>query len=170
MPLDRLLFGASDPRISHHTDHPGSKWLTVFGLRRLLRRLAWTPEAVRTGHAPEPGVTVNRPLPGDRRQRQVHAAETRLLYDNAFTGIVATIVIAALLAYAQWTAKPRWVVLSWLFYVLLVCAARYTLVRRYRRASPTDIDSRRWSVAFSIGAAMAAAGWVAAAKIGRAHV
>ena len=106
-----------------------------------------------------------RPLPGDRRQRQVHAAETRLLFDNACTGIVATIVIAALLAYAQWNAKPRWVVLSWLFYVLLVCAARYTLVRRYRRASPTDTDSPRWSVAFSIGAAMAAAGWVAAAIV-----
>ena len=107
----------------------------------------------------------NRPFPGDRRQRQVHAAETRLLYDNAFTGIAATIVIAALLAYAQWNARPRWVVLSWLFYVLLVCAARHTLVRRYRRASPTDTDSRRWSVAFSIGAAMAAAGWVAAAIV-----
>ena len=107
----------------------------------------------------------NRPFPGDRRQRQVHAAETRLLYDNAFTGIAATIVIAALLAYAQWNARPRWVVLSWLFYVLLVCAARYALVRRFRRASPTDTDSRRWSVAFSIGAAMAAAGWVAAAIV-----
>ena len=104
-----------------------------------------------------------RPLTGDRRQRQVHAAETRLLYDNACTGIVATIVIAALLAYAQWGVKPRSVVLAWLLYVLLVSAARYTLVRRYWRASPTDIDSRRWSVAFAVGAAMAAAGWVAAA-------
>ena len=105
----------------------------------------------------------SRPLTGDRRQRQVHAAETRLLYDNACTGIVATIVIAALLAYAQWDVKPRSVVLAWLLYVLLVSAARYMLVRRYWRASPTDIDSRRWSVAFAVGAAMAAAGWVAAA-------
>ena len=108
---------------------------------------------------------LSRALPDDRRQRQVHAAETRLLYDNAFTGNVATVVIAALLAYAQWDAKPRWVVLSWLFYVLLVSAARYELVRRYYRASPTDIDSRRWSRAFAVGAAMAAAGWVAAAIV-----
>jgi signal transduction histidine kinase/DNA-binding NarL/FixJ family response regulator len=93
----------------------------------------------------------------------VHAAETRLLYDNALTGIVATIVIATLLAYAQWNVKPHSVVLSWLLYVLLVSAARYTLVRRYWRASPTDSDSRRWSAAFAVGAAMAAAGWVAAA-------
>jgi signal transduction histidine kinase/ActR/RegA family two-component response regulator len=92
----------------------------------------------------------------------VHAAETRLLYDNACTGIVVTMVIAALLAYAQWNVKPRVVVLTWLMYVLLVSAARYVLVRRYWRASPTDIDSRRWRVAFAIGTAMAAAGWVAA--------
>ena len=105
----------------------------------------------------------SQPLRGDRRQRQVHAAETRLLYDNASTGIVATIVIAALLAYAQWDVKPHPVVLAWLLYVLLVCAARYMLVRRYRRASPTDIDIRRWSVAFAVATAMAAAGWVAAA-------
>jgi signal transduction histidine kinase/ActR/RegA family two-component response regulator len=87
----------------------------------------------------------------------------RLLYDNACTGIVSTVVIAALLAYAQWSVKPRSVVLAWLLYVLLVSAARYGLVRRYWRASPTDIDSRRWTVAFAVGAAMAAAGWVAAA-------
>ena len=93
----------------------------------------------------------------------MHAAETRLLYDNACTGIVSTIVIAALLAYAQWNVKPRSVVLAWLLYMLLVSAARYGLVRRYWRASPIDIDSRRWSVAFAVGAAMAAAGWVAAA-------
>src|SRR5688572_26972894 len=100
----------------------------------------------------------SRQLRGDRRQRQVHAAETRLLYANASTGIVATIVIAALLAYAQWDVKPHPVVLAWLLYVLLVCVARYMLVRRYRRASPTDIDIRRWSVAFAVATAMAAAG------------
>lgn len=107
----------------------------------------------------------SRALTEHPRQQQVHAAETRLLYDNALTGIVATIVIAVLLAYAQWSVKPRWVVLPWLLYVLMVSGARYTLVRRYRRETPADIDSRRWSVAFSIGAAMAAAGWVAAAVV-----
>ena len=73
----------------------------------------------------------SRPFTGDPRQQQVHAAETRLLYDNAGTGIVATIVIAALLAFAQWNVKPRSVVVVWLLYVLLVSAARYGLVRRY---------------------------------------
>src|SRR4029079_17433297 len=52
---------------------------------------------------------------------------------------------------------------GWLLVLVLSFAPRSWLVRRYRRASPTDIDSRRWSVAFAVAAAMAAAGWVAAA-------
>lgn len=107
----------------------------------------------------------SRPLSGDQRQRQVHAAETRLLYDNACTGIVSTVVIAALLAYAQWDVRPRAVVVAWLVYVLLVSAARYMLVRRYWRTSPSDIDSRYWSMAFALGASMAAAGWIVAAIV-----
>jgi signal transduction histidine kinase len=100
-----------------------------------------------------------------QRRRQVHAAETRLLYDNAFTGIVATVVIAAVLAYAQREIRPHAVIVAWLLYVLMVSAARYTLLRRYRRESPGDIDSPRWSMAFAVGAATAAAGWVVAAIV-----
>ena len=54
---------------------------------------------------------------------------------------------------------------AWLLYVLLVSVARYLLVRRYRRASAREIDSRPWRVAFTVGAALAAAGWVAAAIV-----
>src|SRR4029450_11061407 len=81
---------------------------------------------------------------GDRR-RQVQAAETRLLYENAGTGIVSTIVIASLLASAQWVVISHHVVLAWWVYMLLVTAARFALDRRYRRASPGDTDDRRWN-------------------------
>ena len=111
---------------------------------------------------PESGATSNRSAGGDQRQRQVHAAETRLLYDNGSTGILATIVIASLLAYAQWGVVPRFVVSVWLIYVLLVCAARLVLVRRYRRASPDETGSGRWNRAFVVGVVLAAAGWGAA--------
>jgi signal transduction histidine kinase/CheY-like chemotaxis protein len=93
----------------------------------------------------------------------VYAAETRLLYDNACTAVVASLVIATLLAYVQRDVNSPVVVLAWLFYVLLVSAGRYLIVRRYRRASPGDADSRRWNVVFVIFTALAAAGWVAAA-------
>ena len=43
--------------------------------------------------------------------------------------------------------------------MLLVSAARFVVVHRYWRASASDIESGRWSAAFVIGVAMAAAGW-----------
>jgi signal transduction histidine kinase/ActR/RegA family two-component response regulator len=101
---------------------------------------------------------------GNRRP-QVLAAETRLLYENAGTGIVATIVIASLLAYAQWTVISGFVVSVWLLCMLLISAARFLLGRRYWRVLPSDTDNARWNVAFVAGAAMAASGWSAAAIV-----
>jgi signal transduction histidine kinase/ActR/RegA family two-component response regulator len=106
-----------------------------------------------------------RPPGGDRRAQQVRAAETRLLYENAGTGIVVTILIAPLLAYAQSDGLSRVTALIWLLYMLLVSAARFLLVRRYWRASPGAVESDRWNAAFVAGAALAAAGWVAAAVV-----
>ena len=108
-------------------------------------------------------MNASSPVSEDPRQRQIEAAETRLLYDNACTGIVATFVIAALLAYVQRDVRPPSVVVAWLLYVVLVSAARYVLLQRYRRPLAAETDNRFWIRAFTVGAALAAAGWVAAA-------
>ena len=63
------------------------------------------------------------------------------------------------------TSISRVVVAAWLLYMLLVSAARFLLVRRYWRASPSEADSGHWNVAFVVGTAMAAAGWGAAAIV-----
>ncbi len=104
-------------------------------------------------------------LGGEERRQQVHAAETRLLYENATTGIAATLVIASLLAYAQWDAGQSFSVSAWLLYLLLVSAARFVLVRRYWGASPSDTEYGRWRAMFVVGAAMAAGGWGAGAFV-----
>ena len=102
--------------------------------RHLRRRFWQVPETVgalfrtRTSHA-----TSNPTLDGQRR-RQVQAAQTRLLYENANVGIVVTVVIASLLAYAQWDVVSPAVAWAWLLYMLLVSAARSLIVRRYWRA------------------------------------
>ena len=95
----------------------------------------------------------------DHRTRQVHAAETRLLYENATTGIVVTLVIASVVAYAHWDLGPHLIVSAWLIYMLLVSAARFVVVHRYWRASASEIENGRWNAAFVAGVAMAAAGW-----------
>jgi signal transduction histidine kinase/ActR/RegA family two-component response regulator len=138
----------------------------VIGSRRLQQTFLQAAGGVRTAaRDPASGVASSRPVGGDRRQRQVHAAETRLLYENAGTGIAATVVIASLLAYAQWDVIPRFVVSVWLLYVLLVSAARFVLVRRYWQRSAGDDENDRWNLAFVAGVAMAAAGWGAAALV-----
>jgi signal transduction histidine kinase/CheY-like chemotaxis protein len=87
------------------------------------------------------------------------------LFENASTGIVATILIASLLAYAQWDVISPPVIWVWLLYMLLVSAARLMLVRRYGRAAASDTDHGWWNGAFVIGVALAAAGWGAAAIV-----
>ena len=129
-----------------------------------LRRGFWqVPETVRALFCARKAGAPSTLAASIHRQRQLHAAQTRLLYENANLGIVVTVVIAALLAYAQWSVIPPWVISAWLLYMLLVCVARFALVRRYRRATASEIDNGRWNSAFVAGTALAAAGWGAAA-------
>ena len=139
----------------------------VTGTRRMRHRLAQAAEAVRAhGRSPASGVASgDRSSAGDQPPRHLRAAETRLLYDNGDTGIVASLVIASILAFAQWDVIPHHVVSVWMIYVVGVCAARFAIVRRYWRASPSDREDSRWNAAFVAGTALAAAGWMAAAIV-----
>ena len=105
------------------------------------------------------------PLSGDQRRQQVRAAETRLLYENACTGLVSSSLIACLLGYAQWDVVSHVVVSAWVIFMLLVAAARYVLMRRYLRASPSDAESGRWNSLFVVVTALTAAGWCVAAIV-----
>jgi signal transduction histidine kinase/ActR/RegA family two-component response regulator len=133
----------------------------VINFRRLLRQFS------RPCPAGAPGVISRPPGGGEDHQRQVQvqATETRLLYENASVGIAATIVIASLLAYEQRFIVSPFVVSLWFLYMVLTSAARFVLVRRFWRVSPSDTDIGRWNVAFVAGAAMGAAGWGAAAIV-----
>src|SRR5688572_10630920 len=124
----------------------------VNGSRRLQRQFSRAGAAVRTlACAAASDVITSRSGPGDTQREQVRAAETRLLYENAGTGTIATILIASLLAYSQQQAvTPPLVVATWSLYMLLVAAARFMLARCYWRASPSDAESRRWNVAFVV--------------------
>ena len=128
------------------TRHLARRFLEVPALRALLCTAESNPRAG-----------------GLHRRRQVRAAETRLLYENANLGIVSTIIIALLLAYAQWAVISHAVISIWLLYMLLVCAARFLLVRQYSRAASRETNDGPWSAAFVAGTALAVVGWGAAA-------
>ena len=126
------------------------------------RRLFQVPKAVLAPFCASGSDVASSPSGEDQRRRQVRAAETRLLYENATLGIVVTVVIAAVLAYAQSALISRVVIAVWFVYMCLVSAARLLLVQQFRRA-PAAADDSRWLPAFVAGTAAASAGWVAAA-------
>jgi signal transduction histidine kinase/ActR/RegA family two-component response regulator len=137
----------------------------VTSSRRLRRPFRQAVEAVRSfACAPPPRIAMDRAPTGDDRRRQVLAAETRLLYENATTGIVSTVLIALPLAWVMRSVSPVGVS-AWLLYVLLVAAIRFEIARRYWRATPGDTGSGRWNSAFVAGTALAAAGWATAGML-----
>lgn len=158
----RSGLGLASPK---RTSGAGRLWVSAAS--RWLRscRLAFRLGAYGDRFRGQPQHASRSSLAGEERRQQVHAAETRLLYENATTGIAATLVIASLLAYAQWDAGRSFTVSAWLLYLLLVSAARFVLVRRYWRASPSETEYGRWRAMFVVGAAMAAVGWGAGAFV-----
>ena len=102
-------------------------------------------------------------LPAEaQRNQQVREAQIRLLYGNAYTGTLVTLIAAPVLAYCQWGVVHRSVVVGWSLYMVLVSVARLLLVLRFRRAPPSGRAMGRWGTAFAVGAGMAGAGWGAA--------
>jgi signal transduction histidine kinase/ActR/RegA family two-component response regulator len=138
----------------------------MIGSGRLPRRVSHAADsAPTTASGPQPDTIERIVATEDYRQHQIRPAETRLLYENAITGIAVTVVIASLLAFAQSDVVSRVVVAAWLLYMLSVSVARSLLVRRYWQASPTDTESGRWNTAFVVGTALGAAGWGAGAVL-----
>jgi signal transduction histidine kinase/AmiR/NasT family two-component response regulator len=117
------------------------------------------------GGASEADVVLNPSAAKTRRRRRVHAAEVRLLYDNAITSAVATVFIALPLAYAQRGVASTLVISVWLAFVLAVTVARVAIARRYWRASEDETSARRWNALFVAGTALAAVAWGAAGMI-----
>jgi signal transduction histidine kinase/ActR/RegA family two-component response regulator len=95
----------------------------------------------------------------DRRALQVLPAQIGLLYANAHTGIMVTVVAAPILGYVQWSVIPHPVVLGWLLYMLAISIGRFLLARSYARCAPSGPHLVHWSSAFAIGAGLAGVGW-----------
>lgn len=99
------------------------------------------------------------------RKLKLRAAQIRLLYENANTGIAVTLLAGPVLAYFQTFVVNYLVALGWLAYMLLVSATRFLLVRRYWH-SPTDCARvQGWGTLFAVSAGLAGAGWGAAGVV-----
>ena len=108
--------------------------------------------------SPGPGVA---PIPpaGPQGGPRVRAAEIGLLYQNATTSVVVTVLIALLLAYAQRRVHASPLIAPWLVFVVVVALTRLAIAWRYWRASPDETASQGWLTLFVAGTALAAIGW-----------
>jgi signal transduction histidine kinase/ActR/RegA family two-component response regulator len=95
----------------------------------------------------------------DSRERQIRAAQVRMLYGNVDVGVVVTLVAATVLGRLQWQVIPHLVILGWWLGMFLIAGGRFILAWRYWRVAPVSLESRKWGVAFAIGAGLAGAGW-----------
>ena len=96
---------------------------------------------------------------GSRRRSHVLAAEVRLLYENATTGIWASILIALPLAYIQRSVSSPLVISTWLSFMLAVALTRFVIARQYWRDALRESSSQRWKALFVAGTAAAATAW-----------
>ncbi len=95
----------------------------------------------------------------DLRRKQLLAAQVRLLYRNAGTGIGVTILAAPLLGYLQWNVINHSVVVSWVAYMLLISLARFVLTRLRKQLKDFSAHVTGWDIQFVTGAGLAGAGW-----------
>jgi signal transduction histidine kinase/ActR/RegA family two-component response regulator len=121
-----------------------------------------------------PNVTLPS-IDSDQSTQHLLSAQLRLVYDNATLAAIVNVLAATILCGLLWHLIARPQVVGWWLYIAVVTSFRYTLARRYRRASPVsddldDLDA--WRRAFFVGVGMAAAGWGAAGVLlyPRAHL
>ena len=92
-------------------------------------------------------------------EQQLFAAEVDLLYENAPTGIVATLVNSIILTLVLWGVTPPTLLVIWFACLFLLTLTRYVSVHRYRNASGAHLDPARWGHWFTMGAAFSGIIW-----------
>lgn len=93
--------------------------------------------------------------------RQILADRVGQLFRQAPIGVGGTLLVVALVAYELYPAqmRERVVLWFWVFIMLLIAAARYTLVVGYRRDEKRDQNPERWLRWFAIGALAEGVNW-----------
>jgi len=89
----------------------------------------------------------------------VHVQQVRLLYDQAISGLLLTVVASLILGAFLLAEASATTVLSWWLFTVLVAGGRYWLVKRYRGSRNADSNPALWCQRFVLGAALAGLTW-----------
>jgi len=94
-----------------------------------------------------------------RRRIQVQAEQVHLLFEQAPVAILATLLVAALMAFAHWNVVPKLVVAGWFLAHLVVNTIRLALTLAYRAKPRMGQDAGRWGTWYIAGNALSGLAW-----------
>ncbi len=83
----------------------------------------------------------------------VLASQVRLLYADAYAGLIVSWINAALLTYIQWPQAAKGTAVAWLIVVTCVLLSRMGLVHAYNRSAARTTTAEHWGLWYGIGAA-----------------
>ena len=90
--------------------------------------------------------------PGLReRAWQIEAEQVRLLYTQAPTGCVATVLNAGIVTFVLWKVVAHPLLIAWLALLIAIILSLFVLLRMYQRATPTADRLRLWRTLVVIG-------------------
>jgi signal transduction histidine kinase len=89
----------------------------------------------------------------------IEAEKTRLLYEQAPTSFVVTLLNAGILTFILWDVVSAPWRLGWFGFMLVVTLSRIALVWQYRRAEPSVAQAPLWRRLFIFGAGAAGIAW-----------
>ena len=97
--------------------------------------------------------------------RDAHVAfgQTQLLYKNLSLGLIGTLVIAGMFAYAMIGHVPSMVAVGWFTTMVAVCGARFATVYAFNAARPDLVAAPKWLRIFEMGSLASGVVWALAA-------
>jgi len=93
------------------------------------------------------------------RRRQIQAERVRLLFEQAPVAIFATLLVAALMAFAHWDVIPKPVVAGWFLAHLVVNTIRLSLALAYKAKPRMGAEAGRWGAWYIAGSALSGLAW-----------
>ena len=90
--------------------------------------------------------------------KAIGAEQTKILYSNVAFSLLATVVIAPVLAYTFWREVHANSLVIWLVAILLVSAFRYYVLHQFKCAKQRFTEST-WLILFLVGTFLAGSSW-----------
>ena len=93
------------------------------------------------------------------RSAAILAEQIKLLYQQAISAFIGTLLIATVLVVAFWSYVPKNWLLIWLTTIYILTFIRFLLVKAYFRKKPSIVESPTWGRLFILGVFLSCVLW-----------